>query len=191
MLRHFQHGTYTVDRQKDFFRDLFRGWFTAIFLDELFLHPHQFVDRFDHVNRNPDRARLIGDRAGDCLADPPGCVSGKLVAAPVLKLLHRFHQAHVALLDQIQKGKTAVRIFFGDGNNETQIGFHHFSFRPQRLPQPLFQGPILLGIGVERKPKTSFQFAHLACKEGALLSIAGVLAKLALEVKRCGVSLIR
>src|SRR6201994_2222869 len=32
---------------------------------------HQLVDRLDHVHRDADRARLIGNRAGDRLADPP------------------------------------------------------------------------------------------------------------------------
>jgi hypothetical protein len=37
-------------------------------------------------------ARLIGNAAGDCLANPPSGVGGKLVAAAVLELVHRLHQ---------------------------------------------------------------------------------------------------
>ncbi len=36
------------------------------------------------------------DRAGDGLADPPGGVGGELVAAPILELVHRLHQADIA-----------------------------------------------------------------------------------------------
>jgi hypothetical protein len=33
---------------------------------------HELVDRLDHVHRDADGARLVGDAAGDRLADPPG-----------------------------------------------------------------------------------------------------------------------
>ena len=38
---------------------------------------HQLVDRLDHVHRDADGARLVGDRAGDRLADPPGRVGAR------------------------------------------------------------------------------------------------------------------
>ncbi len=39
------------------------------------------------MDRNPDGPGLIGDRAGDRLADPPGGVGGELVTAPVFELV--------------------------------------------------------------------------------------------------------
>ena len=92
----------------------------------MFLHPHEFVDHFDHVDRDADGAGLVGDGTGDGLANPPSGVSGKLVAAAVFKFFNRFHQAHVAFLNKVQKGKSAVGVFFGDGDDQAQIGFHHF-----------------------------------------------------------------
>jgi hypothetical protein len=44
--------------------DLLRGRLAAEVLDELLLHAHQLVDRLDHVHRNADGARLIGDANG-------------------------------------------------------------------------------------------------------------------------------
>jgi len=32
------------------------------------------IDGLDHVHRDTNGARLIGDRAGDGLPDPPGCI---------------------------------------------------------------------------------------------------------------------
>src|SRR5262245_40451740 len=62
-------------------------------LDERAGGANQLVDRLDHVHRDADGARLIGDRAGDGLADPPRRVSRELVAAPVLELVDGLHQA--------------------------------------------------------------------------------------------------
>ncbi len=58
----------------DLVGDLLRGGFAAILLHELLLHAHELVDRLDHVHRDADGAGLVGDRAGDGLADPPGRV---------------------------------------------------------------------------------------------------------------------
>ena len=64
-------------------------------------------------------------RARDGLANPPDGVGGKLVAAAILEFLDALHQADVAFLDQIQERLAAVGVFFGDGNDEAQIGLGH------------------------------------------------------------------
>ena len=51
----------------------------------------------DHVDRHADRAALVGDGPGDGLANPPGGIGRELVAAGVLELVDRPHQARVAL----------------------------------------------------------------------------------------------
>ena len=57
----------------------------------------------DHVDRDANGARLVGNGARDGLAHPPRSVSGELIASPVLELVHRLHQTDVAFLDQIQE----------------------------------------------------------------------------------------
>ncbi len=68
-------------------------------------------------------------RAGDRLSNPPSRISGKFVSATVLKFLNRFHESHVALLNQIEEGEAAIGVFFSDRNDETQIGLDHLRFR--------------------------------------------------------------
>ena len=101
---------------------LFGGGFAAQFLLQLPLRPHQLVDRLDHVDRNADGASLVRNGARDRLAHPPGRVRRKLVAAPVVELIHRLHQADVAFLDQIQELQAAVGISLGDRDHQPQIG---------------------------------------------------------------------
>ena len=104
---------------------LWRG-FTANFMQHLAPGTHQLVDRFYHMHRNTDGARLVCNRAGDRLANPPCGVGGELIAAAIFKLIDRFHEANIALLDQIQKLQPAICVFFGNGNHQTQIGLNHF-----------------------------------------------------------------
>ena len=85
------------------------------------------VDGFHHVHRNADGSRLIGDGAGNGLADPPGCIGGKLKALGVVELLHRFNQAKVALLNQVQELHAAAHIPLGNADHQAQV----------RLAQPL------------------------------------------------------
>src|SRR3546814_8055953 len=100
-------------------------------LQELTAAPHQLVDRLDHVNRDADRARLIGDRAGDRLANPPGRIGAELVAAAIFELVDRLHQADVAFLDQVEELQPAVGVFLGDRDDEAQIRLDHFLLRSE------------------------------------------------------------
>ena len=51
--------------------DLFTRGLAAKFLNQSARSPNELVDRFDHVDRNTDRPRLIGDCTRNGLADPP------------------------------------------------------------------------------------------------------------------------
>ena len=126
-----QNGVHALDGQMDFLGDFFRRRVTSQLLQQLLMHAHELVDRLDHMHRDADGARLIGDAAGDGLANPPGGVGAELVAALVLKLFHRAHEAHVAFLDEIQEGQAAIGVFFGDGDDQAQVGLDHLSLRPR------------------------------------------------------------
>ena len=45
------------------------------------------IDRFDHVHRDKDGARLVGDGSPDGLTNPPRRVGGKLVSTAPLRNL--------------------------------------------------------------------------------------------------------
>src|SRR6516165_11305452 len=83
--------------------NLFRPGLAPQFLHQLTGDAGQLVDDLDHVHRQADGARLIGNGAADSLANPPRRVGRKLVAAAVLELFDRLHQADIALLDQVEE----------------------------------------------------------------------------------------
>ena len=94
---------------------------------------HDLVDGLDHVHGDADGARLVGDRAGDRLPDPPGGVGREFVAAAILELIDRLHQADIAFLNQIEELQAAVGVFLGDGDHQAQIGLDHLLLRLARL----------------------------------------------------------
>ncbi len=130
----------------NFLGDFLWGGLAAVFLDKLLLHAHELVDRLDHVDRDADRASLVGNGAGDRLADPPGRVGGELVAAAVFEFLDSFHEAHVAFLDKIEEGEAAVGVFLGDGDDEAKVGLDHFRLGLECLLHPMAQ---ILVCGLE------------------------------------------
>src|SRR3954467_9817393 len=105
--------------------DLLGGGLAAQLGDELALGAADLVQLLDDVDRDADRARLVGERAGDRLADPPGRVRGELEALAVVELLRRARQAERALLDQVQEREALVAVVLGDRDPQTQVGLDH------------------------------------------------------------------
>src|SRR5207237_10466198 len=108
-----------LDDLADFFRanlhllsDLFGRGFASKVLEQTATDTDQPVDRLHHVNRDTNRARLVGDRASDSLANPPGCICTKLVALRVVEFLDSTNQADIYLLDQVQQAHTTANILF-------------------------------------------------------------------------------
>src|SRR5437867_582142 len=136
LLRDFQYFAHLVHGDVHLRRDLLRGGLAAELLHELPRGPDELVDRLDHVHGDPDRARLVGDGARDRLPDPPGRVGRELVTAAVLELVHRLHEADVALLDEVEELEPPVRVFLGDRDDEAEVRLHHLLLRLGRLLLP-------------------------------------------------------
>src|SRR5690242_12134827 len=102
-------------------RDLLGVRLAAELLHERPRRARQLVDRLDHVDRDADRARLVRDRARDRLPDPPRRVGRELVAALVLELVDRAHEADVPLLDQVEELEPAVHVALGDRHDEAEV----------------------------------------------------------------------
>ena len=89
----------------------------------------ELVNRLDHVHRNTDRARLVGDRTSDGLTDPPGGIGREFIAAAVFEFIYGLHEADVAFLNEIEELQAAVGVFFGDRDDETQVCLDHLFLR--------------------------------------------------------------
>jgi len=118
-----------LQRHPELDRQFFRRRLAADLVQHLPRGADQLVDRLDHVDRNADRPRLVGDRPGNGLPDPPGGIGRELVAAAVLELVDRLHQADVALLDEVQELQAAVRVLLRDRDDEPEVGLDHLLLR--------------------------------------------------------------
>src|SRR5688500_1414201 len=105
--------------------DLVVGGLAAQLGDELALGAADLVELLDDVDRDADRARLVGERAGDRLADPPGRVGRELEALAVVELLRGADQAERALLDEVQERQALVAVVLGDRDDQAQVGLDH------------------------------------------------------------------
>jgi len=76
------------------------------------LDAQEFVNLVSHMHRHANGAPLIGNRAGDCLADPPGGIGAEFVPALIFKFFGGADQADIAFLDKIQKGHAAAHVLF-------------------------------------------------------------------------------
>src|SRR5258708_3282411 len=90
--------------------DLLRRRLAAQLGDELALGTTDLVELLDDVDGDADRARLVGQRAGDRLTDPPRGVRRELEALAVVELLGRAHEPERALLDEIEERQPLVAV---------------------------------------------------------------------------------
>ena len=120
---HGQHAAGLVDAGLAGAGGLLDRGLAAQLLQELPRHAPHPRHGLDHVDGDADGAALVGHGAGDGLADPPGGVGAELEAAAVLELVHRPHQARVALLDQVEEAQAAVAVLLGDGDDQPQVAF--------------------------------------------------------------------
>ena len=102
-------------------RDLLDRRLTSILLNELLCRVANLAHRLNHMYRDPDGTRLVGNRTSDRLANPPGRVGGELITPPVLVFLNRLHEARVPFLDQVEEGESPVSIALGDTHHEPQV----------------------------------------------------------------------
>ena len=98
---------------------------------------------FRHVNRNPDGAALVGNRARNGLANPPHRIGRYLHTASIVELFDGMHQTHIAFLDQIKKVKRAVAaVLLGNGHNQPQMCPDHLlAAGRERSPGAIDFGP--------------------------------------------------
>ena len=116
---------------------LFDRRFAAHLLKQLLRDVPQLAHRLDHVNRNADRSRLIGNRTGNCLANPPRGIGAELEAAAILVFIDGPHQPGVAFLDEIEEAQAAVAVLLRDAHHEAQVAAREFAFGVFVLGKPL------------------------------------------------------
>src|ERR1019366_7222980 len=110
-------------------RDLLGRRLAAERRDQAALRPADLVELLDDVDGDPDRARLVSERTGDRLADPPRGVGRELEALAVVELLRRPHETDRALLDQVQERQPLVAVVFRDRDDQPQVRLDHLLFR--------------------------------------------------------------
>ena len=91
-------------------------------LKQLTGYADDLIDGLNHVYRNTDGTRLVCNRTGDCLTNPPGCVGRELKALGVVELLNRLDQTQITLLNQVQEEHAAANVTLCDGYNQSQVG---------------------------------------------------------------------
>src|SRR6266702_8682562 len=121
LLRDLEDLADLVERQLHLERDLLRRRLATQVLHQVAARPDELVDGLDHVDRDADGPGLVGDGARDGLPDPPGGVRRELVAALVLELVDRLHEADVALLDEVQELQAAVGVLLRDRHHQAQV----------------------------------------------------------------------
>ena len=74
----------------------------------------------------PDRPRLIHDRAFDRLPYPPCRVGGESKPTLRIELFQGVDQSEIAFFDKIGEREPAIKVMLGDADDEPQVVLDHF-----------------------------------------------------------------
>src|SRR5436190_6504325 len=118
-----------LDRKVELLADLRGQRLAAELRAQLALGADDLVQLLDHVHGHPDRARLVRERAGDRLPDPPGRVGRELEALAVVELLRRANEPDRPLLDQIEERQALVPVLLRDRHDEAEVRLDHLLLR--------------------------------------------------------------
>ena len=162
MLRDFVNLANALRSEAKLIGKLFWSRLSACLHHQFFSAAQHLIDRLDHVDRDTDRARLVGNRACHRLTDPPGGIGREFITAAVFKLFNRLHQAHIPLLDQIEEGKAAVGVFFCDRDHEAQVGFDHLAFGFLALVHPALKHADIFFEVIESAACSKFSFCEFS-----------------------------
>src|SRR5438105_3395758 len=100
--------------------------FTAKLLNQASRRSGNSMGGLGKMHWHSDSSGLVSQRPCDPLANPPGRVGAELETLAVLEPFGRFHQAHIAFLNQIQEGQPSAAVVLGNVNDEAQIAPHQF-----------------------------------------------------------------
>ena len=80
------------------------------------------------MHRDSNSPRLVRNRAGNRLTNPPRRICAELKAFMVVKFFHSLYQAEVALLNQVEKEHAASYIPFRNTDNKPQVRLRKLLF---------------------------------------------------------------
>src|SRR5256712_2302477 len=115
---------HTLHRQAHRRGDLLRGRLATQLLQQGTRDADELVDRLHHVDRDADRAGLVGQRPGDRLPDPPRGVRAELVSLSPVELFDRADETEVPFLNKVQEEHPAAHVFLGDADDQAQVGLN-------------------------------------------------------------------
>ena len=119
-----------------------------------------------------NNAPLLGQRAGNGLANPPGGIGAKLAAPARIELFHGLHQAQISLLNQIEERDALSQVFFRNADDESRIRLDQVRPRVVSALHLVFETNALFGIMPVLADTFRSQLAalHLLCKLNFLFS---------------------
>src|SRR5208282_509163 len=131
----------------------------------------QLVDGFDHVHRDANRARLIRNGASNRLPNPPRGISRELIAAAVFELVYGFHQADVALLNQVEELQAAIGVLLRNRDHQAQVGFDQLALGVLGVHVALDDLALRALELLEQQARFRFQLFQLSADRARLLAI--------------------
>ena len=125
-------------------RDLVERRVAAELLAERAPGPLDAAHLVGDVDGQADRPALLGQRALNGLANPPGRVRRELEAHRPVELVDRAHEAEVPFLDQVEERHVRARVVARDRHHEAQV----------RLDEPPPRDLVALVLAL-REPRSS------------------------------------
>jgi len=91
-LRHTHNFPYFIYRHVQLVGNFIGSRFMSVGMQQLAGYFFYFVDGFYHMNRNTNGSCLVCYGTGNCLTNPPCCISRKFKSFGIVEFFYRFNQ---------------------------------------------------------------------------------------------------
>src|SRR5262245_43711705 len=124
---HCQYAAGLIDGRPRLAGSFLQGRLAAELLQQLPRNVPHAAHRLDHVDRNANRAALVGNGPRDRLANPPRGIGAELEATAIFELVDRPHQPGVAFLNQVEERQAAVAVLLRDRDDQPQVALRQLA----------------------------------------------------------------
>lgn len=122
-----------LERNGKILRKLLRSRLKEDLMKNMERSKKDIVDSLDNMKRNEDSEGMIGNRKGNWMKNKKGRIGREIVEEEILKIIERFNEENIELMNEIEEMKEEVSVIIGNRNKKEKVRLKNLIIGDGRL----------------------------------------------------------